>query len=70
MTDYYTPEAVDTLIGEIYSAEDCVKYLFNLPKDHEDEKLLTPELLEQLSDLNAACQDFNAVYHYYSTKAI
>lgn len=70
MKEYYTPEAVDELISEIYTAEDAVKYLLNLPQDHEDQKLKTPELLEQLADLNAACMDFVAVYHYYTSKGI
>lgn len=65
MTDYYTPEAVDELIGEIYSAEDCIKYLFNIPLNHEDSKLRTAEMMEAYSDLAAACADLVKAYEYY-----
>lgn len=65
MTEYYTPEAVDSLIGNIYSAEDSIKYLFNLPLNHEDSKLRTPEMMEAYSDLAAACSDLVKAYEYY-----
>lgn len=65
MDEYYTPDAVDTLIGNIYTAEDCIKYLFNLPLDHEDSKLRTPEMMEAYSDLAAACADLVKAYEYY-----
>lgn len=65
MTDYYTPDAVDTLIGSIYTAEDCIKYLFNIPLNHEDSKLRTPEMMESYSDLAAACAELVAAYEHY-----
>ena len=65
MDEYYTPDAVDTLIGNIYTAEDCIKYLFNLPLNHEDSKLRTPEMMEAYSDLAAACADLVKAYEYY-----
>ena len=65
MDEYYTPEAVDSLIGQIYSAEDSIKYIFNIPLNHEDSKLRTPELMEAYSDLIAACQDLTKAYEYY-----
>ena len=65
MTEYYTPDAVDTLIGNIYTAEDCIKYLFNLPLNHEDSKLRTPEMMEAYDDLAAACRELVKAYDYY-----
>lgn len=65
MTEYYTPEAVDELIGNIYSGEDSIKYLFNLPLNHEDSKLRTPEMMEAYSDLADACRELVKAYDYY-----
>jgi phage tail tape-measure protein len=65
MKEYYTPEAVSELINEIYSAEDAIKYLFNLPLDNADAKLRTPEMMESYSDLIAACEDLVKAYNYY-----
>ena len=68
MKEYNTPEEVDALISEIYYAEDAVKYIFNLPADHEDLKLRTPALLEAYSGLAAAFKDWLAAYEYYLKK--
>lgn len=65
MTDYYTPEAVDKLIGEISSAEDSIKYLLNIPLSNEKSKLRTPEMMEAYSDLAAACADLARTYEFY-----
>ena len=65
MAEYYTTNAVDELIGLVYSAEDSIKYLFNLPLDHEDAKLRTPEMMEAYSDLAAACKELAQAYDYY-----
>lgn len=65
MTEYYSPEEVDELIDNIHSAEDSIKYLFNIPLNHEDSKLRTPELMEAYSDVAAACADLVKAYEFY-----
>lgn len=65
MTEYYTPDAVDTLIGNICTAEDCIKYLLNIPLSNKDSKLRTPEMMEAYSDLAAVCADLARTYEFY-----
>lgn len=65
MDEFYTPEAVEELIGEIHSAEDSIKYLFNIPLNHEDAKLRTPEMMEAYADLADACRELVRAYDYY-----
>lgn len=66
MEEYYTPEAVDSLISSIYSAEDSIKYIYNVSPQSEDFKLLTPELEVAFSNLAAACEELNRIFNYYS----
>ena len=68
MREYYTKEACDELINSIYYAEDTIKYLLNLPEGHEDLKLRTPELMEALSDVSAACTELAAAFNYYMAR--
>lgn len=65
MAEYYTPGEVEELICEIHSAEDCIKYLFNIPLNHEDAKLRTPEMMEAYADLADGCRELVKAYDYY-----
>ena len=65
ITEFYTTEAVEELMSEICAAEDSIKYIFNIPLDHQDSKLRTGELMEAYSDLIGSCEDLIRAYRYY-----
>lgn len=65
MEKYFNPEAIAALINEIDEAETAVKYLFDLPQDHQDVFLRTPELLMVFIDLKTKCNEFINSYNYH-----
>lgn len=65
---YYKVEDCQDLSAELLDLEDTFKYLVSLPKDHEDAKLLTSELVDAYEDVINACKDLISAFDYYSKK--
>ena len=63
--DFYTVEECEELSSLLCSVTDSVKYLFNIPLNHEDSKIRTPELMEAYQNVYYSCVDFIKAYEYY-----
>ena len=55
---FYNPDTVEDLTSDFVSIIDTVKYLYTLPKEHEDAHFLTDELLDAFQALADICDDF------------
>lgn len=65
---FYSVADCHDLCSDLLALEEAIKYLVSIPKDHEDKKYLTPELIEAFGDVMGACEDLMRVYDYYSKK--
>lgn len=63
--EYYTDEAVEELNSCLITAIDSIKYILNIPLDHPDAKLRTPDLMEAYENLAGNCEDLIRAYKYY-----
>lgn len=62
---FYCPEDVEDLCGDLFGALDALKYLYNIPMDHEDAKYRTEELMDAFEGLRNDCEDFIRAHDYY-----
>lgn len=62
---FYNPDTVEELATAFVSIIDTVKYLYTLPKEHEDAHFLTDELLDAFQALADNCDDFTRAHDYY-----
>ena len=62
---YYSAEDFEELAAEVFSAEEAIKYLLNIPQDNPDTKLRTPELMEEMEHLANNCEALLRAYNYY-----
>lgn len=64
----YKPDTYEEVGFDVYCATEIIKYLLNLEPGDEDEKLLTPELLEKLKRLRDNCDELVRTFDYYFKK--
>lgn len=69
---YYQPDFIEELECAVSEAEDAFKYLVMCrrhpdvaPKDSDK---LTPELIEEFTNLRGACADFIKVFDFYESE--
>lgn len=62
--EFYTPEGCQELITALLDARESIKHLLSCHKGKEENKLITPELLEAYSNLANECEELISTYDY------